>query len=245
MITDDNAVVTVEQLSAIEDLLEEVGSKNHVQVIKWEAKDNNGRLTHERIDDILSESITAHPAELIRQDKLRMLLGKKPIFLAEAYRRLGGDLRSITPNGRTTIGIDFCACALGGTTQPAVAKYIGLSNNTTATAVGDASSTLPWSSAQASDAAASTTTGEYTALGVARAAATYAHTAGTANYTMTYTWTATGTVTSLQKAGLFGGSTGNTQAGATATNNLFVTNTFTATSLANNDQLTLTWTINI
>lgn len=233
-----------QRAEAIGDLLEEVEGRNNVRVVKWEACETHGRVSLKEVMHEIAK-LSALPPMLMVHDHLRMMNGKKPIYLAEAFKRFGGDLVSVTPNGRMTKGIDFCADALGGTSQPAVADYVGLTNNTSATAAGDGSNTLPWSSAQATDAAASTATGEYTALGVARKQATYAHTPGATSYTQTATWTATGTVTSLQKAGMFGGSTKTGQAGATATNILFLENTFTATSLANNDQISLTWTVNI
>ena len=71
-----------------------------------------------------------------------------------------------------------------------------------------------------------------------------AHTANATSYTASATWTATGTSTSSQMAGLFGGA-GKTAQGSGATNILFLENTFTATSLVTNDQLSLTWTVNI
>lgn len=233
-----------QRLEAISDLLEEVEDKNNVRVVKFEGFKKKGKVAYKEVVNEIAK-LGALPPSLIHMDHSRMLLGKKPIYLGEAFKRFGGDLVSVTPNGRTNIGIDFCANALGGTSQPAVADWIALTNNTSATAAGDGSGTLPWSSAQATDAAAASTTGEYTALGVARKQATYAHTASATSYTQTATWTATGTVTSLQKAGMFGGSTKTAQSGASATNLLFLENTFTATSLANTDQLTLTWTVNI
>lgn len=233
----------LERAEAINDILEEIGSKNFVQVVKFEKQTKKGRISFKEVQDGLAK-IGAMPPAVMLMDQVRVLKGKKPIYLAEAFKRFGGDLVSITPNGRVNLGIDFCANALGGT-QPLMADYVGLTNNTSATAAGDASSTLPWSSAQATDAAAATTTGEYTAIGVARAVAAYAHTTTVTSYTQTKTWTATGTVTSLQKAGMFGGAAKTAQSGATATNILFLENTFTATSLANTDQLTLTWTVNI
>jgi hypothetical protein len=233
-----------QRVDAIDDLLAEVESMNHVRVVKFEHVKNKGRIAMREVYDGLAK-VGALPPMMMLMDEARMLKGKKPIYLNEVFRRFGGDLVGVTPNGRTTVGINFCADVLGNSSQPAQADYLALSNNTSATAAGDASSTLPWSSAQAADAAASTTTGEYTALGVARHSATYAHSAGVTSYTMAYTWTATGTCTSLQKAGMFGGSTKTSQSGATATNLLFLENTFTATSLANLDQLSLTWTVNI
>lgn len=225
------------------DLLEEVGAKNHVRVVKFEARRKPfGPTVHKKVMDEMGESVACVPA-LVMQDSLRMLAGKKPIFLPEVLRRIGGELRSITPNTRTNVGTDFAAAQLSGTSV-AVADYIGLSNNTVAIAAADTSNVLPWNTAQAADAAASATTGEYTAIGMARKQATYAHTASAANYTMAATWTATGAVTALQKAGLFGGAAKTAQ-GNGATNILVLANTFTATSMVLNDQLSLTWTVNI
>lgn len=227
----------------IADLLEEVSEKNHVRVVKYENSKMRGhsvtRITH----DELSKMSQAMPPLLMIKDQLRMLQGKKPIYLREALRRMGGQLVCVTPNTRVNVGIDFCANVLGGV-QVSQADYIALSNNTLAIGATDTSNTLPWSTAQAADAAASGTTGEYTVLGVARKQATYAHTTGVTSYTQTATWTATGTVTALQKCGMFGGALKASQSNG-ATDILFVANTFTATSLANTDQLSLTWTINI
>lgn len=232
-----------ERAAAIGDLLDEFADKNTVRVVKFEAFKRQGRIALREVSDQLTK-LGMLPPSLMVADSLRMLAGKKPIYMAEAYRRFGGDLIGVTPNGRVNTGIDFCANALGGT-QPSMADWIALSNNTAATGATDSSNTLPWSSAQATDGAAGTGRGEYTALGVARKNSTYAHTTGVASYTQAATWTASGAVTSLQMAGMFGGSTKTAQGTATATNILFVENTFTATSLATSDQLSLTWTVNI
>jgi hypothetical protein len=231
----------------IADLLEELGSKNHVRVVKYEAvrPDPRGRTIRRKVLDELADERVALTPALVLHDSLRMLAGRKPIYLREALRRLGGRLMDVSPNLRTTAGIDYAANSLGSTAQPAQADYIGLSNNTVAVAAADTAATLPWNTSQAVDGAASGTTGEWTALGLARKQATYAHTAGAASYTLSATWTATATVTATSKAGLFGGSTKATQGSAAATNLLFLENTFTATTLATNDQLSLTWTVNI
>lgn len=232
-----------ERAEAIGDLLEEFGDKNHVRVVKFQAFERNGRIALHEVSEEIAK-ISCLPPSLMLADSIRMMAGKKPIYMAEAFKRFGGDLVGVTPNGRVNTGIDFCANSLGGT-QPAQADWIALSNNTAATGATDSSNTLPWSSAQATDGAAGTGRGEYTALGVARKNSTYAHTTGVASYTQAATWTASGAVTSLQMAGMFGGSTKTAQGTATATNILFVENTFTATSLATSDQLSLTWTVNI
>jgi hypothetical protein len=231
----------------VEDLLREVGDKNMVRVTKHAASRPNprGRTIHKKeFDEMFGDSVACIPS-LLKIDQLRCAMGKRPMFLDAAIKRLnGGELVSVSFNLRTNVGIDLVALQLGGTATTTTADYLAVSNNTTAPNATHTSSTIPWSSAQASDAAASTSTGEYTALGVARAQATYAHTTGVASYTQTKTFTATGTITSLQVAGLFGGSSRTAQS-TSANNILFVENTFTATSMVNNDQLTLTWTVNI
>jgi len=246
-VMDPRRILTEIDPQEVKDLLDEVGDKNYVRVVKHEAKTLRGRTTHRESfyeENRGGGNIANTVASLLKIDSLRVAKGKKPMYLDAALKRSGGRLISVTFNLRTNVGIDFAADALGGGSQPAVASYLALSNNTSGASATHASSTVPWSSAQATDAAASGTTGEYTALGVARAVATYAHTTTVASYTQTKTWTATGTVTSLQIAGMFGGA-GRTAQGSGGTNILFVENTFTATSLVNNDQLTLTWTINI
>lgn len=241
-----NVITTEERAdraAAIGDLLDEFADKNTVRIVKFEAVERHGKIDLREVSDELAK-IGAMPASLMLADNIRMLAGKKPVYIKEAYRRFGGDLLGIFPNGRVNTGIDFCANALGGT-QPAQADWIALSNNSAATAATDSSNTLPWSSAQATDGAASTSRGEYTALGVARKNATFAHTTSVTSYTQSATWTASGTVTALQMAGMFGGAGKTAQGTATATDILFVENTFTPTSLATSDQLSLTWTVNI
>lgn len=239
-ITDEERV---DRVAAIDDLLEEVADKNHVRVVKFEAFERHGKIELREVSNELTK-LGALPPSLAMMDNLRMLAGKKPVYLREAFKRFGGDLLGVFPNGRVNTGIDFCAANLGGT-QVAQADWIALSNNSAATAATDSSNTLPWSSAQTTDGAASTSRGEYTAIGVARKNSTYAHTTGVTSYTQSATWTATGAVTSLQMAGMFGGAGKTAQGTATAVDNLFLENTFTATTLANNDQLSLTWTVNI
>lgn len=234
---------TIDPLS-VQDLLDEVGEKNVITVVKHEYSNNKGKVSFK--DEIMDQGTSAATVRgLAKYDSMRMLKGQKPIYLAEALsRRSGGELMSVGSNLRTTIGIDFVAETLGGT-QFLMANWIALSNNTTAPVVGHSSSTVPWSSNQASNVAAGTTTGEYTALGVARKVASYAHTPGAASYSQAATWTASNTCSDLQVAGLFGGTAKTAFNASNAQNVLFVETAFTATSLVNNDQLTLTWTINI
>ena len=233
-------------LSEARDLLEEVEAKNHVTVTVFRSvtKPRSAYAVQKQIMHEVGKSFAQLPA-LVRQDNIRLLKGMKAIYVQELNRRFGGELISVTANLRTNVGIDFVADSLSGPSGAGgVADYIGLSNNTATPAAGDSSATVPWSSAQATDAAASGTTGEYTAVGLARKQATYAHTGSATSYTMTATWTATGTITSVRLAGLFGGSSKTAQ-GNSANNKLVLENTFTATTLANTDQLSLTWTVNI
>jgi hypothetical protein len=227
------------------DLLEEVSTKNHVRVVKYAAvKKPYARVIHRKVlDELSTQSAACGIGALVFYDSLRMLAGEKPVFVDEAFRRLGGDLRSVTRNLRTNVGIDFCAGQLSGVTTTQ-ADYIALSNNTNSPAAGDSSATAPWSTASATDGAAGSGRGEWTGLGLTRKQATYAHTTSVASYTLSATWTATGASTSSQMCGLFGGSSRTAQANS-ANNILVLENTFTATSLATNDQLSLTWTVNI
>jgi hypothetical protein len=230
----------------ISDLLQEVGAKNHVRVMVRRAVRGPAGTRHKTEMDELFGS-TSCPPSLALHDHLRMLAGKKPIYLREALRRMGGiQLVSVVPNLRTNAGINFCAANLAGTDggQVAQADFIALTNNTNAPAAGDTSATVQWATGNATDGAASATRAEWTGLGLTRALATMAHTSNATSYTASKTFTATGASTSSQMAGLFGGA-GRTAQGSGATNILFLESTFTATSLATNDQLALTWTVNI
>ena len=90
-----------------------------------------------------------------------------------------------------------------------------------------------------SPAAGDTTlNGELTAgTGFARMLGTYAHTATTNATTVTGTFTASGTQNSVQASGLF------TQLAVGGT--LSHEATFTSTNFATNDQLQITWTLNL
>ena len=130
-------------------------------------------------------------------------------------------------NLKTTGGIDAIASMVSNTgTQAAAANYIALS------------STL--SSPSASDCAAGssscTLVSEITTSGLARAKATYAHTAGASTYTLTYTWTASASVSAVTGAGVFNASSSGT---------LVFENTFTSVSLNSGDTIQVTWTITI
>lgn len=254
---------TREVHAAIQPLMDEIGHKNRVRVTihralpggegrawRWSA----GDLVHDSHTDAApggaSSSTLALLPQLVMLDELMRLNGKRPKFLDEAMRLTGGEVVSVTPNLRPTIGIDYVADQLGGAHTGTIATNIALSNCTgtldaadTSARTGAAGTGINWGTANATDAAAANTRGEYTALGLARAAATYAHTNGTANYTMAKTFTATSAITAVQTCGLFNSLTQGAASGLTSA--LFVENNFTATSLAVNDQLTITWTVNI
>lgn len=121
-------------------------------------------------------------------------------------------------NLKTTVGIDAMIAQVGSTSaQPASFDYLALSSDTGAPVIGD-----------------TTLASEITTNGLGRHIATYAHTSSTSTWTEIYTWTATGTVSNVQKAGLFNASSSGT---------LGFENTFSPVTLNLNDQLQLTWTI--
>jgi hypothetical protein len=126
-------------------------------------------------------------------------------------------------NEITNAGKDFISAQIGSnTTGSNGANYIALSTT-----------------AFSSDPTATTLAGELSggaANGLARAQGTYSHTNGQASYTVSKTFTATGTLNNVQSAGLFN---------AASTGTMMARNGFTAVSLANGDQLTITWTITL
>jgi hypothetical protein len=121
----------------------------------------------------------------------------------------------------TNAGKDFIAQQIGGSSGLATngANYIALSSNTDAPAAGD-----------------TTLAGEITTGGLARSQGDYAHTNGQNTFTVTETFTASATHSNIQKAGLFTASSGGT---------MVAENTFSSVTLADGDQLTITWTITL
>lgn len=128
-------------------------------------------------------------------------------------------------NLRTTGGADWQASVMGASSQPASANYIALTNDSAAPAAGDC----------AAGSSTCTLASEITTNGLARASSTYAHTNGTATWTMSHTWTATGNQ-AAQKAGMFNAASSGTMVFETA---------FTQVSLVSTDTLTITWTVSI
>jgi hypothetical protein len=121
-------------------------------------------------------------------------------------------------NLRTDAGSDAQASQMGNTsTQAAACNYIALTN--TAITPGAAHTTL---------------SGEISTNGLGRAQGAYAHTNGTALFTISKVFTASG-AQSAQAAGLFN---------ASSTGTLCFENTFTAASLLTNDTLSIVWTVN-
>ncbi len=128
----------------------------------------------------------------------------------------------------TNAGKDFVASALGDRSgsREAAADYIALTANTGSPAAGD-----------------TTLTGEITTAsgGLIRAQATYAHTGGTATYTLTKTFTANGNDSlpvTVAKIGVFNASS----SGKMPWETLLST---TATLSAVGDALTITETITV
>jgi len=244
----------LERLDArkIDDLIAEATDRNHVTVTVYRGFRGETGIRHRKAQEERVPTIGQAPS-VVLADIGRMLAGKKPIYFAEAIRRCGGELVGAFPNLRTNVGVDYCAAQLSGTTV-LVADTIALAATTRAAGATDGASTLPWSTNQTSDTAPvanpAATSGEITFGGLARAAATYAHSvtgpaSATTTYTLSKTFTDTVAITSVQMAGLFGGSAKASQGGTDVTNMLFLETKFTATTLAATDQLALTWTVTI
>jgi hypothetical protein len=243
--------------NAANDLLLELGARNHVRVKVNRARTLGRRTINDRsevvYDSLVDRGVVfAHKYQAALVDGLRMISGLDPLWVPEAVRASGAEFVGCTPNLRTNIGIDYTASALGDASgsRAAVAQYIALSNCTGTTAATDTTATtgasgtgINWGTANATDAAAGTGRGEYTALGMQRAAGTYAHTATVTSYSLAKTFTATSAITNVQACALTNNATQGVASSLTSA--LYLENTFTATTLANADQLTLTWTVNI
>jgi hypothetical protein len=146
-----------------------------------------------------------------------IMAGHNPVMTQ--VHRANGDLeRQITTNLITNAGRDFIATQLSGAASAsAVAKWIALSSDGTAPAAGD-----------------TTIASEITGNGLGRAEATYAHTNGTATFTLQRQWSVSGTQNNIQKMGVFN---------AVSTGTLvFATMLAESKSVSNGDTLTVTWT---
>lgn len=240
----------------LDDLLLEIGAKNHVEVAVYRGiPHKGGGLRHKRVSHEVVPGRAGGPGALWLADAVRMLAGKPSLYIAEAIRRTGGEILGAFPNLRTNVGVDFCTAQLSGTSV-LVADVIALSSSTRSPAATDAATTLPWSTAQTSNTAPvanpNASSGELTYGGFARATAAYAHSvtgpaSATTNYVMTKTFTCSVDTTSIQMAGLFGGSAKASQGGTNVTNMLLLESVFTATSLAaaTADQLAISWTVSV
>jgi hypothetical protein len=134
-----------------------------------------------------------------------------------------------THNLRTAGGGDWQAIQMASTgTLSTSANYIALTNNSATPLVADC--------ANATSACA--LSGEITTNGLSRAQGTYAHTLGTAAYTVAHTFTATGTQAS-QETGLFNVATVGANPGV-----MSFEADYTAVTVNNGDTLTITWTVN-
>jgi hypothetical protein len=123
----------------------------------------------------------------------------------------------LTNNGRDFIHNQAYTNTSAGTEG---SRYIAVTTNATAPAAGDTTLTTEIASGGLSRAAATTNT----------------HSAGTNTTTLGITFTASGAHTSVQKSGLFN---------ASSSGIMTHENTFTAVTLATNDQLQVTWTLTL
>lgn len=115
----------------------------------------------------------------------------------------------------TTIGKNWIEDQLGDTPSTQPANYISVSSSTS-------SPSSAWTQIPS----------EIATNGLSRALGTYAST-GDGTWTITKEFTASGTITDAQLTGL--------QYGTSGDNNLLASDTFTPTSLAANDKLTIIW----
>jgi hypothetical protein len=146
--------------------------------------------------------------------------GHNPV-MTEIYRANGSVERQISTNLKTTVGVDFICNQIGNSalaSASAVAKFMAISSDATAPAAGD-----------------TTLTGEISANGLGRQAATYGHTNGQTTFTQQSVWASiTGTQNGIQKMALFTAVSGGTM--------VFETLLAVAKSVSSGDTLTVTWT---
>lgn len=148
---------------------------------------------------------------------------ERDLMAMDGFDRTPGQKASVAPALRTDAGRDFQARVMGdtastGTGVYAPAVFIALTANSTAPA-----------------AASTTLTGELVG-GLARGSAVYAHTNGTATYTLTKTFTSDQTVI-VAKIGVFNAATGGTL--------VFETSLNATASLVSGDQLQITETVTL
>jgi hypothetical protein len=121
----------------------------------------------------------------------------------------------------TDAGRDFILQQIGGTADTATAQFIGLSSDTNAPAADDTE-----------------LAGEIDNGGLARSQGTFEQGTGddADSFTITETFNATAAHSGVQKAGLFTASSGGT---------MVAENEFSSVNLANGDQLTITWRVDL
>jgi hypothetical protein len=119
----------------------------------------------------------------------------------------------------TNAGKDFIAQQIGSNASANGANYIGVTTTAVTPAAGH-----------------TTLAGEITNGGLARAQGNFTHTAGQNSFAVAKTFTATQSFSSVQAGGLFTANTGGI---------MMAENNFTAVNLANNDKLTITWTVTL
>jgi hypothetical protein len=131
---------------------------------------------------------------------------------------------SVNHNLRTNAGADWQAAQMSGAATDARANWIGITDD----------------NAQTLNTAQTTLTSEETTNGLARASGTFSHAGGGAtSYTVKkdpFTFTAAGPIT-IYRSALFTASSGGTM--------VFIAAFGSSATLILNDQLTVTWTINI
>ena len=130
----------------------------------------------------------------------------------------------------TNAGKDFISVQIGQTSGIGSngANFIALSTNAAAPAAGD-----------------TTLAGEITSGGLARSQGAYAHTNGQNTFTITEQFSASATHTDVLKAGLFTAAVTGTPGAGGDDGIMMAENTFSAVTLQNGDQLTITWTITL
>lgn len=164
-----------------------------------------------------SGSNTRSPAEL--QEGKFTAIGYSSAVCKEVIRADGKkeDL-GCRHNLFTNYGKNITRDLLGTYSNLAAVNYIALANNTSAPAATDVS-----------------LSGEYTACGVSRAAATYnTQAASHGNWSMSKVFTSTCDSVVVVETGLYNSSSGNT---------LFAETGFTNATLQTNDQINITWFI--
>lgn len=148
---------------------------------------------------------------------------------APVYGNIGQNTTSVITVDQWWTGADGV-----GTTPASTSAFTIAPHNGPARFIGLTTDTA------AANSADTALTGEFTTLGMTRALATYAHTPGASTLTQSKTFTATGGTGAIHKAGMFTCST------LAATGIMVFETVLNAdATLANGDQLALTWTVNI